>query len=436
MTQRALSGWGRFPVHHTCLVAPRTIQDLSERVQAGPSVIARGSGRAYGDSAINAQTTLSMRHFNRMLAFDPDHGQLVAEAGVTLAEVIAVFLPRGWFPPVVPGTANVTLGGAIAADVHGKNHMLQGSFRSCVDWIEVMGPEGAVRRCSWATDRELFDRTLGGMGLTGIITRAAIRLRPVETGWLRQTTQATPDLRATLAALVDGQADYRVAWLDLPHTRALVMHADHALRAELPPELATAQPLVGRPRKLGITLPASLINRATSQAVNAAYFHAHKRRAGIRYVGWHPFFFPLDAIADWNRAYGRRGLVQFQCVLPTDQAEHGLKALIQTISAAHVPPVLSVLKCFGAQESAFSFPMQGITLAVDFPASAQALALLDQLDPIVIAHGGRLYLAKDARMTAATLRAADPRVGTFETFRAMSGTGMRFQSAQSDRLEL
>ena len=241
-----IAGWGRYPQMDARVLAPRDLDALRDLVVSAPHVIARGNGRAYGDSAINPDATIRMRHFDHMIAFDPATGQLVAEAGVLLGDIIAAFLPRGWFPMVSPGTKFVTLGGAIAADVHGKNHHKDGSFRTCVDWVEIMGPDGETHRCGPDDDPVLFDHTLGGMGLTGIILRAAIRLRPVESAWIRQTTIAAPNLRAAMAAFEEAQdATYSVAWIDCLGTgaqlgRSLVMLGEHATRADLPPDRAAA----------------------------------------------------------------------------------------------------------------------------------------------------------------------------------------------------
>ena len=382
-----------------------------------------------------------MRRFDRMIAFDPASGQLVAEAGVLLADVIAAFLPRGWFPLVLPGTKFVTLGGAIAADVHGKNHHRDGSFRACVDWLEVMGPEGEVRRCSRQEDPALFDHTLGGMGLTGIVLRAALRLRPVETGWIRQTTVAAPSLAATMAALEAAEATYSAAWIDGFATgaglgRGLVMLGEHTLRADLPPGLPAFPAAPRRRLSVPMDLPHFALNRPGLRAANALYYRTGARKAGGRLVGWDGHFHPLDALHGWNRLYGRRGLVQFQCVLPPARAEPGLAALLAETAGAGGGAFLAVLKRLGPQESAFSFPMEGYTLALDFPANERTLALLDRLDAIALAHGGRFYLAKDGRMSAATLRASDPRVEGFRAFREARGLTGRFRSAQSERLGL
>ncbi|MFY9237953.1 MAG: FAD-binding oxidoreductase [Roseovarius sp.] len=439
-----LSGWGRYPVLEARVHRPRTMEALQQLVASEPSLIARGNGRAYGDSAINTCATVETRHLNRMIAFDPASGQLISEAGVLLGDIIAAFTARGWFPMVTPGTKFVTLGGAIAADVHGKNHHRDGSFRSCVDWIEVMGPDGQVRRCSPQDDAGLFDHTLGGMGLTGIILRAAIRLRPVESAWIRQTTIVTPNLQAAMAAFEAAQdATYSVAWIDCLGTggnlgRSLVMLGEHAARADLSPKQARAPFQVKSKRKVSVPMdfPAFTLNSLTVRAFNALYYWAGARKTGTQLVDWDSYFYPLDAILGWNRIYGRKGFAQFQCALPLDRSEAGLTALLSEIAKAGSGSFLAVLKRFGKQKSAFSFPMEGYTLALDFPVTSKTLALLDRLDQITLAHGGRFYLAKDSRMTSATLRAADPRAADFQAHRDSNGFTSRFKSAQSERLAL
>lgn len=439
-----LSGWGRYPVLEALTHRPRSVDALRQLVLAEPHLIARGNGRAYGDSAINTSATIETRHLNRMTAFDPTSGQLVAEAGVLLGDIIAAFLPRGWFPMVTPGTKFVTLGGAIAADVHGKNHHRDGSFRSCVDWIEVMGPDGEIQRCSPQDGAALFDHTLGGMGLTGIILRAAIRLRQVESGWIRQTTIATPNLKAAMAAFEVAQdATYSVAWIDCLANgdnlgRSLVMLGEHAARADLFSRQAEEPFQIKTKRKLSVSMdfPAFTLNSLTLRAFNALYYWAGARKTGTQLVDWDSYFYPLDAILGWNRIYGRKGFAQFQCVLPLDRCETGLMALLSVIAKAGSGSFLAVLKRFGKQESAFSFPMEGYTLALDFPVTPRTLALLERLDRITIAHGGRFYLAKDSRMTSATLRSSDPRVAGFKAHRESHGFNSRFKSAQSERLAL
>lgn len=436
---KTLSGWGRYPKVQTTVAAPRDPAALAAALGAGTG-IARGNGRAYGDSAVGVTTTYQMRHFDRMVSFDPDSGQLVAEAGVLLGDIIAAFLPRGWFPQVTPGTKFVTLGGMIAADVHGKNHHVDGSMRACVDWVDLMQADGQVIRCT--PDQPLFDWTLGGMGLTGIILRAAIRLAPVESAYIAQQTQVAPDLDAAMAVFESAdQPTYSVAWIDCLATgaamgRSLIMTGEHAPAAAAPDP---ANPFATRPRRarrVPFDLPGLTLNRFSLRAFNALYWRAGQRKAGPSLVDWDSYFYPLDAVLGWNRIYGRKGFVQFQCVLPDAAAKPGLHALLAATASAGCGAFLSVLKRFGPQEGAFSFPMPGYTLALDFPVSARVLALMDRLDAITLDHGGRFYLAKDARLDPQTLQAADPRSKDFSALRQSQGMAARFRSAQSERLGL
>jgi FAD/FMN-containing dehydrogenase len=385
-----------------------------------------------------------MRHFNRMIAFDPTTGQLVAEAGVLLADVIRAFLPRGWFPAVTPGTKFVTVGGMIAADVHGKNHHRDGSFGAFVDWIDLMQADGAVVRCSRDENADLFGWTMGGMGLTGVILRMAFRLRPVESGWIRQMTIPAPNLDAALAALEGGDtATYSVAWIDCLATgaalgRSLVMLGEHATLAELPSDHRAEPFQTGRKRRRSVPIdaPPGALNRLTVRAFNEIYFRAGLRKEGQALVDWDSYFYPLDAILGWNRIYGRKGFVQFQCVLPLDRSRTGLEALLRATADAGQGSFLAVLKRFGPQVSRFSFPMAGYTLALDFPVTRRTEPLMQALDRITIDHGGRFYLAKDARMSAATLRASDDRTEDFTDMRKGDGRRLAFRSEQSERLSL
>lgn len=440
----SLSGWGRYPLVEAKTYSPRSEEALRQLVLAEPCLIARGNGRAYGDSAINIAATIETRHLNRMLAFNEDNGQLVAEAGVLLGDIIDAFLPRGWFPLVSPGTKFVTLGGAIAADVHGKNHHKDGSFRACVDWVDIMGADGEVCRYSWQDNPSRLDHTLGGMGLTGIILRAGIRLRPVETGWISQTTIAAPDLKAAMALFDDAEeATYSVAWIDCLRTgsnlgRSLVMLGEHATRDDILAAQAKAPFGIKPKRKLSVPIdfPAFALNSLTVRAFNALYYWAGARKSGVQLVDWDSYFYPLDAILGWNRIYGRKGFAQFQCVLPLDRSEAGLRALLEETAKAGAGSFLAVLKRFGKQESAFSFPMDGYTLAMDFPVTSKTLALMERLDHITIEYGGRFYLAKDSRMSAATLSASDHRAADFRAYRDRHSFTSTFSSAQSERLSL
>ena len=454
---RMLSGWGRWP-RRRCRVAtppaPAAVAAALAGAAPAPTIapaIARGMGRAYGDCALAPALTLSTRRLDRMIAFDPATGLLEAEAGVTLAAAIETFLPRGFFPAVTPGTKFVSLGGAIAADVHGKNHHGAGSFGDHVAWFDLLGPDGATRRCAPDTNPDLFRATLGGMGLTGVVLRAAIRLRPVETAWIRQRTLPAPDLDAAIAAFeANLDATYSVAWIDClargaARGRSLVQIGEHATRAELPPERAAAPlaaPSRGK-RRVPLDAPAFALNAWTVRAFNALYWRAGTRagpagEAG-RLVDWDSYFYPLDALLDWNRIYGRRGFAQHQAALPLATARDALAEMLDAIAASGLGSFLAVLKRFGpgAPDRPLSFPIEGYTLALDFPLAPEALTLMDRLDEITLAAGGRLYLAKDSRMTQGTFEAAYGAGRTaFARLLAAQPGGTRFASLQSQRLGL
>lgn len=442
-----LSGWGRFPRVDCNVARPRTLEALRQAVAAGPG-IARGLGRAYGDSALAPRATIDMTGFRHMLAFAPETGALTAEAGVTLADVIERFLPRGWFPAVTPGTKRVTLGGMIAADVHGKNHHKVGSFGAFVDWIDLMGPDGALVRCSRAENADLFARTVGGMGLTGIIVRAAVRLARVETGWIRQTSSPAPNLDAAMQAFeASAEASYSVAWIDClargPDLgRSIVLLGEHARLDELDAPKRAAPFAAPARRRLVVPFdaPGWALNSWSVRAFNALYWRRGVAARGERLVDWDSYFYPLDALDDWNRIYGRRGFAQFQCVLPLEASAAGLRELLAAISASGQGSFLAVLKRLGPPRGAgapgLSFPMEGYTLALDFPVTARALALLDRLDAIALAHGGRFYLAKDARMSRAAFERSDARIEAFRRARAEAGLPGVFKSLQSERLSL
>lgn len=438
-----LTGWGRYPRRRGAVLRPRNLDDLRAMVGKG-GVVARGNGRAYGDSAIGSAATFDMRRLNRMLSFDAQTGCLVAEAGVILGDVIATFLPRGWFPWVTPGTKFVTLGGAIAADVHGKNHHRDGSFGNFVEWIDVMGADGEITRASREENADFFAWTVGGMGLTGVILRACIRLRPVESGWIAQQTVAAPNLAEAMDVFESANdATYSVAWVDCIASgaelgRSLVMTGEHADAEELP-QTYRAHPFRTPPkRKLSVPFnaPTGILNRFSVRAFNAFYWRRAQRASRETLVDWDSYFYPLDAVLGWNRIYGRRGFLQFQCVLPLESSKAGLTALLSETAASGQGSFLTVLKRFGQQNGRFSFPMPGYTLALDFPVNARTFSLLDRLDAITLDHGGRFYLAKDARLAAATFRRSDPRADAFCAMRQESELDHAFASAQSERLLL
>ncbi len=437
-----LAGWGRFPRADCVQSFARDEGEVRAAVLASDTLIARGLGRAYGDAALNPNGVLNLTRQARLIAFDAATGLLTCEAGVSLRDVVAVFAPRGWFPPVTPGTQYVTVGGMAACDVHGKNHHGAGSFGRHVAWLDLMIATGEVRRCSREAEPDLFHATLGGMGLTGVILRLAFTLIPIETQAMRQDTVVCRDLEETLQAFESRpDATYSVAWTDCLTTgarqgRSLVYFGEHATRAELPPGLA--EPTVRPAKRIPIDFPNFALNPLSVRAFNELYYR--RGVAGRSYVGLQPYFYPLDSIREWNRIYGPNGFVQHQCVIPPEAGRAGLKALLDRIAARGAGSFLVVLKGMGeggadGGAGPLSFPMKGWTLALDFPATAANFSLMLELDAVVADHGGRLYLAKDARQGTSMLRGY-PELDRFREVRAKVDPNSRFRSLQSERLGL
>ncbi len=442
----ALSGWGRWPRHESELVVPRNARRLTELQTSARGIVARGNGRAYGDAAVGERITLSTQGLDRFRSFDPETGRLTVEAGVLLSDVIDVFLPQGFFPPVVPGTKFVTIGGMIAADVHGKNHHRSGAFGDHVERLSLALPDGRVVECGRGHEPGLFAATFGGMGLTGTILDATFRLMPVETGWLRRRVIVADDLEDAMDALAGAAgATYSVAWIDCLAKgealgRSLVQAADHAGEHELGERERAAGLFPAAPRgRLAVPfeLPTGVINRASVAAFNELYFRKGAADAETpRLVPWDPFFFPLDGIGHWNRIYGRRGFLQHQCVVPTRTARAALADILERISARGRPSFLAVLKQFGPGRRSLSFPLEGFTLALDLPVDEGVDALLAEIDTVVARAGGRLYLAKDSRQSRDTFEAGYPDLPAFRELRRAIDPDGRIASRLSGRLGL
>lgn len=438
-----ITGWGRFPVIQTEILAPRTFEAARIATASTNGGVARGNGRAYGDAGIGARQTLQMRALDRVRAFDASTGLVTVEGGVLLADLIATFLPRGFFPAVVPGTKFVTVGGTIAADVHGKNHHRDGGFGDHVESLVLVTAGGEVIRVARDDHSDLFAATIGGMGLTGTIVEATMRLRPVETGWVRQRTIVAPDLEAAIAALEEGDSStYSVAWIDCVAKgarlgRSLVFLGEHANRGDLHAEAAANPvPKIGAARiTVPIDFPTVALNHWNVGAFNSLYFRLGARRAGEPFlVPADSYFFPLDSIDAWNRIYGRRGFVQHQCVLPITAAPGVLAEMIGRIAARGNASFLTVLKKLGPSNGILSFPFPGYTLALDFPLAPGLFEFLDELDRFVVAGGGRLYLAKDARQSRATFEAGYPGLERFRDIRRSIDPTCRIRSHLSERL--
>lgn len=442
-----LSGWGRYPRCETTLLAPQSAEEAARLAAGVDGWIARGNGRSYGDASIGLKQTLAMRGAGRMLAFEPESGRLTVEAGVLLADILATFVPRGYFPPVVPGTKLVTVGGMIAADVHGKNHHRDGGFGRHVESIKLALPDGSCLTCSTAENPELLDATIGGMGLTGVITEATFCLNRIETSWIRHRTEVAHNLEQAMALIeAANTAHYSVAWIDCLATgqslgRSLVYSGEHASRDDVI-RLGRSLPHFPEPSSASlpvlIDFPSFALNRLSVRAFNEAYYRRGAAAAGREsLVAWDPFFFPLDSILDWNRIYGRRGFVQHQSVIPFGAAREALTEILSLISREGSASFLAVLKTLGPGDGLLSFPMPGYTLALDFSMSEATMSLLEQVDAIVVRSGGRLYLAKDARQSRTTFEAGYGHIlPQFAELRRSIGADAKINSYLSRRLAL
>lgn len=436
-----LSGWGRYPTINADLLTPASHDKLADWLRTGrhEPAIARGKGRSYGDSAL-AETVLSSRHLDHFLALDGDQGELHCAAGVTLAEILQIIVPRGLFLPVLPGTRFVSIGGAVAADIHGKNHHQDGCISDHVIALSLMLASGEVRVCSREQYPELFAATCGGMGLTGIILDVRLSLKKVSGVFICSENRVAKSLDHCLALLDEhSTACYSVAWIDCLSSgaasgRGIVYLGEHAAN----PAPVRAAPSARDPRlSVPFSTPGWLLNRYTMSAFNTLYYHRQSRHEGQSLVHYQRYFFPLDSLGNWNRLYGRRGFQQYQLVLPGDSARTGIAEILRRVADAGKGSFLAVLKQFGAANNMpLSFPRAGVTLTLDFKMEAELPALLEELDAIVLDHDGRLYLAKDARMSEAMFKAGYPDWERFMKVRREVDPDGCFSSLQSRRLGL
>ncbi len=445
---QTIAGWGNYGPASCRLYRPEQIRDLRQvlTTKNQDTLIARGLGRSYGDPAVNTDDGVILcQRLNRFLAFDEQSGILECEAGISLAEIIEHLLPRGYFLPVTPGTKFVTVGGAIAADVHGKNHHCDGTFSKFVLDLKLMKPSGEIILCSPTQEPDIFWATVGGMGLTGVIVSARIQLLRVPSAYIkvRYDRAANLDQAFELFSADDQQFRYSVAWIDCLASgkslgRSVLMRGDFAAVTDLPANLQTKPYHIKSRRKKSVpfNFPGFVLNRLAIKTFNASYYASH--RNSTRLVDYDNFFYPLDSILHWNRMYGRRGFVQYQALFPTQTSHAGLRQLLEALTRSGMGSFLAVLKATGAAGSGLlSFPFPGHTLALDIPNTGEPLRqLLTQLDRIVLDHGGRLYLAKDATMTRDSFAQMYPQLGHFKEICAALDPDHRLASTQARRLGL
>ena len=441
MSREVLYGWGRTTPSVAELAHPKNEDEVLAALMSATSVIARGLGRSYGDAAqLSGGLVLDNRAMRSIGQIDPD-GVVTLGAGVSIDELLAVCVPQGWFVPVTPGTRQVTIAGAVAADVHGKNHHADGSFANHVLGMRLITPTGAFN-VSRTERPELFWATMGAMGLTGVLSEVTIRLLAIETDRVLVDTERVDDLDAVMSAMSSGDEGYRysVAWVDCmtrgAHMgRAILTRAEHAARAEH--DRATLE--APSKARLGVPLeaPSGLLNPLTIKVFNELWFRSAPRRRAGEPQSLSSFFHPLDGVRDWNRLYGRRGFVQYQFCVP-ERSASTIPRVIERLATSRVPSFLAVLKRFGASNPApLSFPIPGWTLALDLPVGPSALPeVLDDLDDLVLEGGGRIYLAKDARLNPTKVRAMYPELERFLAIKRVVDPEQRLVSDLARRLHL
>ena len=438
-----LKGWGGYPNIDAIISSPNTIDEIKKKIVEEKNIIARGNGRSYGDSAISKENTISMLKFNKIISFNEKTGELIAESGALLKDIIDKYLPLGWFPYVTPGSKLVTLGGMVAANVHGKNHHKDGSFGQYVNWIDLICLDGNIKRCSRLENSDLFNWTIGGMGLTGIVIKISFKLKKIQTSWIKKKTLIAKNLDDAINIFEKNMnATYTVAWIDSLKKgpcmgRSLIFLGEHAKIDDLKKPLKTFPHFKKNfKKKIPFYFPDWILSQGLIKIFNSFYYFFNKLKRKESLVDWDSFFYPLDSIDGWNKIYGHKGFVQFQCVLPIENSHNGIKAILECLSKSDSGSFLSVLKRFGKDQSYFSFPMEGYTLALDFPLNNKILNLLNKLDEITIKFGGRFYLAKDSRISSQLFNQSDSRIKNFVNFRKKSEFKEKFCSVQSKRLKI
>jgi len=438
---KRLSNWGNYPVIESNVESFVFDEQLDPLILKDESFIPRGNGRSYGDSSLAARAISTLK-YDKILSFDTDEGVLECQSGITLEDVLEVIVPHGWFLPVTPGTKVITIGGAVGSNVHGKNHRKDGSFSKHVIDMDVVLASDELITCSPNKNTDLFEATCGGMGLTGLVTRVKFRLKKIETSYMKQKQVKAENLDELLS-LFDKYSDYAyaVVWIDClkkgkQFGRGIITVGEHAALSDLNEEQKKNPFLLPSKKKLAFpfNLPSWALNTFTVKAFNFLYYAKNFNKEIDAVVPYDPFFYPLDAILNWNRMYGKKGFVQYQFVIPLE-AKQGLIEILNRISDKGLGSFLTVLKILGKQESMISFCREGYTLALDIPLHGGLFEFLDELDEILLKYGGRLYITKDARMKPEMLKGY-PELDKFKAIVKKYNPEGKIRSAQSDRLLL
>lgn len=440
--KKKIANWGNYPVMETEEKSFSFTQELTAALKETEKIIARGNGRCYGDASL-AEQTISTLKYDKILSFDQDNGIFECQSGLMLDQILEVIVPKGWFLPVTPGTKFITVGGAVASDVHGKNHHVDGSFSAHVLEMDVLLASAETITCSAHMNSDLFWATCGGMGLTGIITRVKFDLKKIETSYIKQKQVKAKNLEEVIELFEKYRNyTYSVAWIDCLKKgenfgRSILMLGEHA-RIEDLDENKKKDPLKLPGKKqiaFPFTLPSFVLNQFTVKAFNFLFYAKNTRKEINNIVSYEPFFYPLDAVLHWNRGYGKKGFVQYQFVLPLS-GKQGLVEILKRISDQGLGSFLAVLKVFGKQDDLISFPTEGYTLALDFPVRDGLFDFLDELDKIVLKYGGRIYLSKDARMKPEIFWKSYPNATKFLDIVRRYNPAFRFNSLQALRLNI
>jgi decaprenylphospho-beta-D-ribofuranose 2-oxidase len=429
--------WGIYPTIDAECTTLNAVDKVAAYVRTTDAFIPRGNGRCYGDSALQPKI-LSTLALNKFLSFDTVNGIIKTEAGVLLSEILEVIVPKGFFLPVTPGTKFITMGGAVASNIHGKNHHKDGAISQYIECFDLMIESGEIVCCSRTENTEHFINTIGGMGLTGVVLTVTLRLKKIETSYIKQKAVKAKNIHAILDYFEQYQHyTYSVAWIDCLSKgdslgRSILMLGEHATPLDLQAQQAK-QPLQLHSAKqidVPFMFPAFALNELSIKAFNFLYYNKQRQQEINNVVHYNPYFYPLDILTNWNRIYGKNGFTQYQFAIPFENGREGLIKILTKIADSGCGSFLAVLKTFGkgdAFSSPLSFPIEGFTLALDFKVSPKVFALLDELDKVVLDYGGRLYLTKDARMTSATFH---------QSYGTAFSHSTKFQSLQSNRLTI
>jgi decaprenylphospho-beta-D-ribofuranose 2-oxidase len=401
--KETLAGWGNYPMTESYVISPRNEDEFIQAFKEN-KIISRGLGRSYADQALNQNRMVAVcTNLSYFINWDEKQGILECQAGVSLEEIISVFAPQGWLPMICPGTKFVTVGGAIANDIHGKAHHIDGSFVNCVVSFIILLADGSKLEASRTEHADLFWANFGGLGLLGVILSAKIKLRKIETTYFKQKSIVIRNLDHMLEALeqYDHEYNYSVAWIDAlakgPKLGSGVLTLGNAARLEELPERLKAEPLklhTSSKLSVPIFLPSFTLNNLTVRILNRVI--AFVQNSPKEFVHYEKFFFPLDAIGNWNKGYGKRGFIQYQFVIPEQNGKNNLINILELIAGSGCTPFLNVFKKMGEGQGILSFPFKGYTLAIDFPVTNKLLSFTPRLDEKVLAAGGRVYLGKDA----------------------------------------